>query len=948
MAFSAPKTKTAFGQTDAHEGKHMTKLSLLDRRLLLGAASIAMLLPIAPAYAQDVDNAIDEDEDVIVATGIRQSIADALELKRNAGGIVEAITAEDIGKLPDVSIADSLARLPGLTAQRVRGRAQQISIRGLGPDFSLALLNGREVVSAGSQRGIEFDQFPSELIGSAVVNKTPIADLAAIGVAGAVDLRTIKPLDFSGTQANVSAKYVLNDNGQLNPDFADDGYRLFGSFITQNEAKTVGLSVGVTYQSNPTQFFSRELKTGPGQFSTLADGTRYASDNPRTGVVSRDFERTSVAGTLQFEPTDTASITFDAFWSDYDDAGVFRGVETPLASWAGVNLDASSGSGTFVDSATYSPVGGIVRTDTESASAEIFALGANYQQDFGNGWDMELDASHSELDRTDIDYESYAGTAFQALFGPRNNDPGIRGSITFNTPANGAYTIDSEINYADPNSIVLTDPGGWGQVGFINSPNIEDELTQLRGSLGKELDVSILDRVEVGAIHTSRAKSFRNDRTFLRAGAAFQNGELAIPLDSIVGTTDTGSIGLDIVAYDPSDLLSVYTLDPVEAINAPFYGINESINILYAKADFSAADERLQGNIGVQFHDVEQSSSGRLESASIQPRIQEAGTDYTHVLPSLNLSYNVKENLVLRGAIGKSVTRPRLDDLAANQSFTTNNLVCPDTDNDLVPDVFLQGGFNPPAQVCVSVSGGNPFLNPYEATNYDVSAEWYFSAAGALSAAVFHKDLNEYVQGSAAIRTDADFVSTLIPSDFIAANPDAATFSIGGPQNVGAGTITGVEIALRLPFEDVFDAPFLEGFGFNGSYTYTDAEVEFANQVVPIPGYSQDVAQGEIYFEKNGFRARVNTAYRSDYLAGLVDFAANPIFLSTDSRTTVDAQIGYEFQDGPLEGFSFLIEAYNLTDEPFRTFTDYDDGTTFPSIREDYGTTYNFTVSKRF
>ena len=923
----------------------MTKPSLLDRRLLLGAATIAMLMPIAPAYAQDVETAIDEEEDVVVTTGIRQSIADALDLKRNAGGIVEAITAEDIGKLPDVSIADSLARLPGLTAQRVRGRAQQISIRGLGPDFSLALLNGREVVSAGSQRGIEFDQFPSELIGSAVVNKTPIADLAAIGVAGAVDLRTIKPLDFSGTQANLSAKYVLNDNGQLNPDFADDGYRFFGSFITQNDAKTVGLSIGATYQSNPTQYLSRELKTGPGQFSTLPDGTRYASDNPRSGVVSRDFERTSIAGTLQFEPTDATSLTFDAFWSDYDDAGIFRGVETPLASWAGASLVSSTGSGTFVDSATYAPVGAIVRTDTESASAEIFALGVNFQQDFGNGWDIELDASHSELDRTDIDYESYAGTGFGAL---SSNAPGDRGRMTFNTPSNGAYSIESEIDYSNPGNVVLTDPGGWGQVGFINSPNIEDELTQLRGSLGKDMDVSILDRVEVGAIHTSRTKSFRNERTFLRAGSSFTNGEAQISPDAIVGSTDSGSIGLDVVAYDPSELLSVYALDPVPAIDTPFYGINESINILYAKADFSALEERLTGNVGVQFHDVEQSSSGKLESASIQPRIQEAGTDYTHVLPSLNLSYNLREDLVLRGAVGRSVTRPRLDDLAANQSFTTNPLVCPDVDGDLVPDAFIPGSFNPPAQVCVSVSGGNPFLEPYEATNYDLSTEWYFSPAGAFSVALFHKDLDQYVQGSSAILTDADFVSTLIPSDFIGANPNAATFNIGGPQNVGTAKITGVEVALRLPFEDLFNSELLEGFGFNGSYTYTDAEVTFANQIVPIPGYSQDVAQGELYYEKDGFRARINTAYRSDYLAGLVDFAANPIFLSTDARTTVDAQIGYEFQDGALEGLSFLIEAYNLNDEPFRTFSDYGDGTTFPSIREDYGTTYNFTVSKRF
>ena len=917
----------------------------ITHRLLLGSCAFAVALA-APAFAQDAD-----DEDVIdevVATGIRQSIEDALELKREASGIVEAITAEDIGKLPDVSIADSLARLPGITAQRVRGRAQQISIRGLGSDFSLALLNGREVVSAGAQRGVEFDQFPSELIGSAVVNKTPVADLAAIGVAGVVDLRTIRPLDYTDSAVNLSARYIVNDNGSLNPDFSDEGYRLFGSLIQQNDAGTVGFSLGVTHQSNPTQYLSRELKTGPGQFSTLPDGTRYASDNPRSGAVSRDFQRTSVAGSLQFEPSDQSSLTLDAFYSDYDDAGIFRGVETPLASWAGVNLINSTGSGVFTESATYSPVGAIVRTDTESAQAETYAFGANWQLDFDNGWDIELDGAHSRLDRTDIDFESYAGTANQALFGPRSNEPGVRGVVAYITPDDGQYAIASTIDYSNPNNVVLTDPGGWGQVGFINSPNIEDELTQVRGQLGREFDIALLDRVEVGVIHTSRDKDFRNERTFLRASSAFTDGELAIPTSALLGSTDSGSLGLNVVAYDPQAVLGSYDLDPVAAIDAPFFGISESINIVYAMAELSGLDDRLRGNVGVQFHDVEQSSVGRLQSLTGNSSVQNVGDDYTHVLPSLNLSFEAAEDIVLRGSAGRSVTRPRLDDLAANQSVGFNNIVCPDTNQDQIPDQFDNTAFNPPAQVCLGLGGGNPFLRPYEATNLDLSGEWYFSPAGAFSIAVFHKDIDDYILGTTAFITNADFVSTLVPPSFVDANPNVATFSLGGPDNVGQGTLTGVEVALRLPFSELFDAGILEGFGINANYTYTDAEVEFGDNVIDIPGYSSDVASGEVYYERDGFRARVNTAYRSSYLSSLIDFAANPIFLNAESRTTVDAQIGYEFQRGPLEGLSLNLEAYNLTDEPFQTFTDYGNGEEFPSIREDYGTLYQFTIAKRF
>ncbi|MEE4210728.1 MAG: TonB-dependent receptor plug domain-containing protein, partial [Parvularcula sp.] len=336
----------------------------LNRKaVLLCCAAMPALL--TNAFAQEVDE--DTDDDVIVVRGIKKAIADSLETKKQSSSIVEAISAEDIGKLPDLSIADSLARLPGLTAQRVRGRAQQISIRGLGPDFSIALLNGREQVSAGDNRGIEFDQFPAELIAQGLVYKTPEARLAANGIAGTIDLRTVRPLDFSDRQITASGRYVFNDNGELNPDFDADGFRLFGSYIDQFANDTLGVSLAVTTQSNPVQNVQRQLKTNSGQvdlagrdangnvvifsddpnspdnadayaqfLNTVGNEFSYiAADNPRMGAQSREFERTSVAGTLEWRPDEQNSVVIDAFYSDFEDSGIFRGVETPLASWAG-------------------------------------------------------------------------------------------------------------------------------------------------------------------------------------------------------------------------------------------------------------------------------------------------------------------------------------------------------------------------------------------------------------------------------------------------------------------------------------------------------------------------------------------------------------------------------------------------------------------------------------
>ena len=584
----------------------------VSARLLCGAATfLALAATGAPALAQAAEEQADaavegQDEgDAIVVTGIRSSIQTSLDAKRKATSIVEVIAAEDIGLLPDLSIADTLARLPGVTAQRVRGRSQQISIRGLGPDFSLALLNGREVVSAGNNRGIEFDQFPSELIGSGVVYKTGDAQIAAIGIAGAVDLRTLRPLDSKGRQITASATYTINDSGQRNPDFADDGYRFFGSYIDQNDAGTLGWSLGVTVQSIPTQFISRELKTNQFQVGRTAAGVIYPADNPRQGVVSRSFERTSIAGTLQFEPTDNLSLVVDSFYTDTSDSGIFRGTETPIASWSGATFGGATGSGPFADSATYRNVVPILRTDTEGSESEIFAIGANLEWKATDNLGFVLDYGYSTLDRQDIDYESYAGTG--------RARSGAQDTLTFTFPSDGTYSIDGLLDYTNPANVLLTDPGGWGQVGFLKQPIIEDELNQLRAEAYWEFDGGLIDNITVGWLYTDRQKNFDSNESFLRPTAAFGNG-LAIPAGAIVGTTNTGGLNNDILAYDPSDFLTNGTYRVEKATFDTQWLVEEKVHNFYIQAniDGELGSIPVRGNIGLRYADTEQGSTGTI------------------------------------------------------------------------------------------------------------------------------------------------------------------------------------------------------------------------------------------------------------------------------------------------------------------------------------------------
>lgn len=914
-----------------------------NARLLCGAAmGLVFASGAAPLAAQENDQPETEEGNAIVVTGIRSSIETSLDAKREATSIVEVISAEDLGQLPDLSIADSLARLPGVTAQRVRGRSQQISIRGLGPDFSLALLNGREVVSAGNNRGIEFDQFPSELIGQGIVYKTADARLAAIGIAGAVDLRTIRPLDLNDRAVSVSATYVINDSGSLNPDFADDGYRFFGSYIDQNDAGTVGWSIGATVQSNPTHFISRELKTNEFQVLTDVNGIIYPADNPRQGVVSREFERTSIAGTLQFEPSDRFDLMFDAFYTDTQDSGIFRGTETPIASWSGASFDGATGSGPFADTATYSGVVPILRTDTEGNESEILALGGNLKWGVTDRLNLELDVGHSTLERNDIDYESYAGTG--------RDRSGAQDTLTFTFPQSGRYSIDGVLDYTDPANALLTDPGGWSQVGFLREPEINDELTQLRAELEYEFDGGFLESIQVGWLYTDREKDFDNNGTFLRPGPDFVDGAIAVPTNLIVGSTDTGGLNNDILAYDPSGLLTdgTYVLD--KATDDTEWVVNEQVHNFYVQANINTVigSVPVLGNIGLRYADTEQSSTGTLGGGQTN-FVEETYDDF---LPSLNLSFEVADDLFIRLAAAKSITRARLDQLAANQNITFNPAVCEDTDGDQFPDTV--SGFNPPAFVCFTSEGGNPFLQPYESTSFDISVEKYFSPGSAIIVAAFHKDLSDWViDFNELIDLEQPIINAGF-GDVLQTAPEIAVGVLKGPVNFGDGSITGIEGTVRLDFGDLSEA--LDGFGGFFSFTYADAEVENENmELLDIPGYSETTWSGDIFYEKNGFRAKLAARYRDGFLSEVQNFSGGLDGADARSETIIDAQIGYTFQNdtGPLSGLGILVEVFNLGNEPFVTQSDlFDAGGNevgaFPSRHELYGRTFNVTVRKNF
>ena len=341
----------------------------LKRNLLSVALASATMMMAAHAHAQSATDAAQTEEsaakkkaedaktlDKVTVTGIRGGIERAIDIKKDATSIVEAISAEDIGKLPDVSIAESIARLPGIAAQRVAGRAQVISVRGLSPDFATTTLNGRELVSTGDNRSVEFDQYPSELMAGVTIYKTPDAALVGQGLSGTMDMRTVRPLNYDDTVVAVSGRWQRSSLGDAaNADA--DGNRINAALITQSADRKVGFSIGYSHSDTPVQenqvgLYEPWQAIGDNWRPGVPAGTFYSDGIKalrRTGYTKRD----GVMATLEFRPSDAWISTFDLFYTKSRQENTANQFEVHIGDYNGgygrldVDNAVINGNGTF-------------------------------------------------------------------------------------------------------------------------------------------------------------------------------------------------------------------------------------------------------------------------------------------------------------------------------------------------------------------------------------------------------------------------------------------------------------------------------------------------------------------------------------------------------------------------------------------------------------------------
>jgi TonB-dependent receptor len=895
--------------------------------LMLATTGTARSQAAEPAATQASDQ---KDLATVVVSGIRHGIEDAIALKRDSSSIVEAISAEDIGKLPDTSIAESISRLPGLTSQRAEGRASAISLRGTDPGFTTALLNGREQVSTGDNRSIEFDQYPSELLSAVVVYKTPDAQLVGQGLAGTIDLRTTRPLDYARRAVVFNIRGERNSHTDLGADATEKGYRASFSYIDQFFDGRFGITFGVARLDSPL------ATQGSGTYEPWhANGTPGPNVNPGVGSdvfitdgmkVRTDMgknRRDGAMAAFQWRPNDSFSSTLDLYYTRRNQKDNARSLEVNLGGYPAPCCDGSFPGGTVfgysnptisdntVVAATLNKRVPLARNFLFNTRDRIAAAGWNNTWLAGE-WTFAGDVSYSKATRDEQQFETnaqYAPLTNAPAGAPRN----IYDTGTFQVSANGMPSLTFGLNYADPTKVQVG-PTIYG-AGYSKIPHVTDELKSARVDVARTL-TGWFTGFATGFNYADRTKDkFQPEGGLATLGDAY----FQIAPEHLLTPTNVSYAGAGTaLAWDVPGVLAAYykpivygtpTTPGFDYLIGKNWKVREKVGTAFVKGNLEhelSSSVTLKGNIGLQVVRTDQGSQAFYKDNSTNTVVPiDDGKKFTDVLPAINLAFMLPERQAIRLGLARELARPRMDQLKASSEFGYSSTT------------------GQPAG-----SGGHPQLDPWRADAFDLSYEKYFGTSAYVSLAGFYKKLKSYIFNSVDGQFDySSFLATLPPGYFAPGVTPPTTGTFSQPVNGSGGSLKGLELSVSLTGEMLTDK--LSGFGTILSIAQTSSGITIQDPPgnnfltgnglgnIPLPGLSKTVWNATVYYEKAGFSARVATRSRSKYIGEVTNFANDRSFKYVKGDQITDAQLGYEFSEGRFQGVSVLFQVNNLTNEPY-------------------------------
>ena len=935
-----------------------TRLPYRRSALSMTATSIvALLLASNGAMAQDTG----ETESVTV-TGMRASISAALDIKRNEQTIVEAISAEDIGKLPADSIADSLARLPGLASQRDNnGHWQDISVNGLPPSMSTTLFNGRPQASTDNNRVIQFDQYPSEIMSQVKVYKTSEASLTN-GAIATIDLQTIRPLDFDKTTIEGGVTGEYDARGALQPQANAKGYRANVAYIDQFANNTLGVAIGLASMSAPNQIYAQH----PYGFNQPNDVVTGIQDQVRSDTLMRN----AVITTVEWKPSSHFHMSVDGLYSYYNDSAVIRGDELQTAccgnaigqgaanfasTWSSLLPNSTVPSSTVTDGVS-SWIGKpqILNYYYDNVSRQ-YSLGANAVYEDGP-WKFKANVGFSEANRNDGRIELYSG------LNTNRTQNVTTATLTAGAGTQGMIGISNWSEQLAGNSAValgenLTWQQGWWPTGSLFAAgNATGNFTSCGGNFGscygsayqqhvlssdiiKDGTVSahrdlggVFADVEFGMNWSLRSKNYVDHEGI--GALTSQNMGQAIPSAYLLAPTNMSAFGLP--ATPSINVKGVWAsgtyayLERSDTLLQNYWDVREEVLTPYVESriETTLANHPLTGNVGVQFVHSDQTVSGNAKSGN-WPNYAftpfAVDTQYWDVLPSLNLTWQIADDKQIRFGAGRSLARPRFDTMGGNTSVNFNATNAASTSLATTP---------------WSGSIANPALKPWRSDDVDATYEWYFAPGEALFVEGFYKNLETFIYDKTTV---GNFQPYLAMAGTYASQVKLFQGPVTEYVNGNGGGVEGIVVGGNVLLSHV--SPLLDGFGVEAQGTALSSSIHISDpntspsgQIPELSKYSGNIS---LYYEKDGLSFRINDRYRSSYVQEVPNFDGSLQAIEGASENTVDVQLGYQWNS-----WNFTFSAQNITDTPMNSYLS--GNTKWPEYYKLFGTNLLFGVSYKY
>lgn len=892
----------------------------------------------------------------IVVTGIRSSLASSARIKREAQQIVDTISAEDVGKFPDANIAESLQRITGVAIDRSGGEGQFITVRGLGPEFNTVLVNGRVMATDNPGREFSFDVLSSNMIQRTDVYKSSVPELQEGGIGATVNIITARPLEGrSGFHIAASAGGIYDTlREKVSPDLS-----AVASFT--NAEKTIGIVLAGSYTDRYSQldyvrtegwlFGPQRTVDGTADSTGLTPGAIVTTPGdvhtPQNVQFARQLDRRrriNVSGTFQAELSDNLLLTVDGIYSKFDvfsDRNIFANFFS--APYIGMEVDERgtvtgfnrpgqqflAANPALADAVSLSQNDNIVNPSDRLTTT--YQVGGNLRWRPAEDVEVRLDASTTRA---------------------KQRAPGmfvVVGSLAQTSPrfdlnkGNDLPIVSNSGNITDPSLM-------RAHFTAADDNRVQDEGSEYHLDTEFKVHDSPLQAVRIGFSYSDRSKLRRTQNN--------QDGNCAycgyeIPMDTsllepfeldnfLSGVSGSENVPAQFFTYDPRAVIA-FLSDPANlarprqgrnaaeqaaeaarllALPGGPYGVRENLGSrLDVQEEVFAGYVAMQfggtnwsGNAGIRVVRTQTISRGfDLPVASItntpgddtlqyrygDPTPISVRNSYINALPSANLKVNLTEKLIARAAFSQTVTRPTLTDLGVDNSF---------------------GG-----RVSVPLSsGGNPMLQPFKSTNYDLSLEWYLSPVSYLSIGGFYKTLSDFLE-----------LQTLPVERFGRVFQDTRT------RNGQTGYIRGIEVGGQYSFD--FLGGFASGFGVAGNYTYVDSK---ANRDTTLSDYdcgynglSPHSANGSVFYEKYGLAARVSYNWRSDYLRSCRSDQARPRNRSAYGQ--LDFNLGYDV----TPNFQLYVQGVNVTNARVDEWSAIEDRFL---MLQDTGARYNFGVRATF